>query len=85
MNKSNCNRTTGAAAETSISVPRVDSLDILDHEYALDALDQWFFNYTLHCIEDGMDQEIHDMICSLFIEFKALLEHKKFVHSKKRA
>lgn len=79
--------TTPANGAASANLPSQisDNLDTLDPEDALNALHQWFLTYVLHCIADGVPEEMHDSICALYIEMRATLERKKFAKSKNRA
>lgn len=54
-----------------------DELDRIDPDDALNALEEWYSTYIMHCIEDGVPHELHDSIFALHKTFRSVLHITK--------
>lgn len=48
-------------------------LDRLDPEDAMEALQEMFMTYVRHCIKEGVPEDIHDSVCTVYTELRELI------------
>ena len=51
----------------------LEILDRLDPEDSMEALQEMFMTYVRHAVKEGVPEDVHDSVCTVYTELRELI------------